>query len=159
MSPVYLVLALQLSAPPEPLPLVRSTIRDQSVYTSGHGGSALGEFGPPNGGQLWIMKSTLATPTETTLFDSLVRIGEHPGALRRWQLVDGRLHFVWYGPLGGDSWATICDGILRTVPMAGIESVGSGLQRELITTSAKFTPWKIVSRLVRIDARWDGRRR
>lgn len=132
MAPVLFAVVLQLSAPPDPPPLVRATIYGQHAYTSNSGGSVGGESGPNNDGRAWIIKSALDTSAGMTFLDCHEFIGYHSVALRQWQFIGGRFHFLSYGAFGAHSWLSIGDAALRAVSLDAIESVNSGLQKGAI---------------------------
>ncbi|HVK14126.1 MAG TPA: hypothetical protein VM597_35620 [Gemmataceae bacterium] len=159
MTAILFVLTLPLSAPPESPPLVRATVSDKCVYSSGLWRSAAGESRSLDGGRLWIMKRSLQAPAETTLLDGMLSTYQTPDALHRWKLIDGRFYFVSYGPWGAERASSVTGGTLRTVSLAAVESVNSGRQKgidfdnrrnyfleELIEVAAGLNPIGVESR-------------
>ena len=139
MTSLWLVLALPISTPPDVgPPIVRATMHEGYVYTSGV------VFKDPDtkltsgGGNLWLQKMDLKGTFKITSLDYVFGINGSQDALLRWQLIKGQYYCVAYSWAGSSVFMSRL-GTLNVVPLSAIESVNAdGKAADLLDQREKY---------------------
>src|SRR5215216_4626534 len=99
MTPfVYLISAMQLAAPPDEVqPVVRATLVEKAVYSSGIADDGPDDWRTTGSGKLWLLQTDLASGKAIVAHDVMRTTSIRPDGLLRWQLDKGRYSFATYG--------------------------------------------------------------
>ncbi len=118
MAALWLAFALPISILPliSP-PVVRATLQDKRVYTSGVVWIEPNIKWTLGGGKLWLQSMDLIESSEVTSLDYMLGIHGRRSALLRWQLINGKHYCVAYHPASSE----IRFGYMQMVPLATIE--------------------------------------
>lgn len=124
MSVLWVAVAVQmaissLNSPP----IIRATIHEGCIYTSGVADREPDPRRTFGGGNLWLQKVDLKEGSPITSLEYMFGIGGRQNALLRWQLIKGQYYCVAWS--WGSSETVSRDGHLQAVPLAAVELVNA----------------------------------